>query len=292
MTYTPLSREDAEYLFQRYDAVYAVLDPVVCPDVMELLSACECEHVLLYEGIPPDDLIPLLPRLAQISSSSPLVSTLLGRSGEGWGIFFVPLHSGQDLYSIARHVSRLCNAVSPSGKYAWLRWYEPYVLDILLHNCSNEEHLLFYGDLIAMYVTEDDRNGSFRGYSRPRLDCSMALRLRLTPNLLEALDEGHYQLFKTELFYYCRRHFFPDASLSDNELKEYINEYCECAQQHGLTGMADMTALVELGAGTAWRCLAAPEAKAILAGRPSSPAALLRHLSAMCRKLGLLPRDV
>ena len=207
------------------------------------------------------------------------------------GCFFVPLNRGKDLYGVARHASRLCNAVSPSGKYAWLRWYDPYVLDILLQNCSNEEHALFYGEHVAMYVTENGRSGNFRGYPRPRLDCSAAMRLRLTPGLLEALDAGHYQLFKEELFYHCRRHFFPDASFSDNELKGYIHEYCECAQQHGVTGMADMTALVVLGARTAWRCLSAPEAKALLAERPSSPAALLRHLTTMCRRIGLLPRD-
>ena len=89
-----------------------------------------------------------------------------------------------------------------------------------------------------MHVTKNGRSGNFRGYPRPRLDCSAAMRLRITPGLLEALDEGHYQLFKEELFYHCRRHFFPDTSFSDNELKGYIHEYCECAQQHGVTGMA------------------------------------------------------
>ena len=291
MTYTPLSREDAETLFREYGVVYAVLDPAVCPDVTELLYKHECEYTLLYEGMPPGDLVPLLPRLAQISCPSPMFSTLLEKCGEGWGIFFGTRNREQNFYSVVRLVSRLCNAVSPSGKYAWLRWYEPYVLDILLHNCPNEEQTLFYGELVDMYVAEDGRSGSYRRYSRPELDCAAAQRLRLTPELLEALDEGHYQLFREELFYHCRQHFCPGTSFSDNELKKYINEYCECAQQHGLTGMADMTALVELGARTGWRCLCAPGAKAILAEQHSSPATLLGHLSAWCQKTGLLPQE-
>lgn len=288
MNFDTLTRASFEALWQDTGFVYAVLEPEAWPDLTRTLA--ECEYAIIYEGFPPDTLRACLPRLALVPRDSPLCGALLDAGGNGAGVFLVPTHARADLCAMTHHAARLCNVLMPEGSFAWLRWYEPYVLRAVLQHATEDELALIYGHTVDALVAEIGRTGTYARFTnplRPDRDKQGAKRLLVTPTLLEALDEGHYRLFLDELEHRCHKRFYPHAPVLPEKTRERIEELCELAQWHDLNDMASMSHLVELGLRTRWQCVDVPEARAFLTGDRVSPQDALDRLEAYCREHGL-----
>lgn len=290
MQFDTLTRAAFEELWKRSGFVYAALEPAAWPDLTRSLSMHECEYAIMYEGFPLDNLRAHLPRLALVPWDSSFCGELLDAVGAGAGVFLAPAQKKADLCAMTQHMARLCNVLTPEGDFAWLRWYEPYVLRALLENATEDGLSLMYGETVGAFLAEIGRTGTYARFANPlppdRRKQGVE-RLRVTPVQLEAMNESHYRLFLDELEHRFHENFYPHEPALPEETRERIEELCDLAQWHGLTDMASMARLAELGLRTRWQCVDMPEARAFLTGERVSPQDALDSLETYCRDHGL-----
>ena len=131
--------------------VGAVVNVHRAPAARAWIAASGLEHYFLHEGIPPEDLLDLVPYVVELETENQIQGEMLQLINEDNVIFFRG-RPGQDLASLTAHLVGLRQVKMPDGEYGFLRFHEPYVLDILLSSTSSEQReAIFAGKMEAFY---------------------------------------------------------------------------------------------------------------------------------------------
>jgi hypothetical protein len=133
--------------------VYAVLDGVAIPDLLEKLREYQVSPVCLYRGDLVPDLAKVAPYQVMLERESPFTGWLLQEGwGRHWGIFAI---SRADWRPMREHLCSLIMAYDPDYQPLYFRYYDPRVLRVYLPTCDADELQALFGP-ISRLLCEDE----------------------------------------------------------------------------------------------------------------------------------------
>jgi hypothetical protein len=154
---TPVAGDDTglqAWLRRTELPIYAVLDAARESRVLSSLIASGVDHESLYEGHQGAALSDVAPYLVRVEPGSPLVPELTHGWGRAWGVFVTSRSTTRILRARFRRL--LMVHVGESQKPAYLRFYDPRVLRVLLPIATPRQVSWFFGDgEVQAYVAED-----------------------------------------------------------------------------------------------------------------------------------------
>lgn len=229
----------------------AIVDPCVFPEIDTMLYDNYIEFTLLTTEYPSSDLLPVLPRVFPLGSEVP-VTRIIERFGDGVG-FMLSCKKSWDISAVTAHLSNLCNTVDPGGKPVWVRFYDPYVMNIILNTSSTSLYSSIFGDNIDMFIVEDVLHEQYNIYCKKEEKEKKYECIQFTPEFIERLDKEHYELFLYNLNKYYFTSVVPYlASAQKDEAKIYIKEHVFAAEQLGFQSMGHLFRFLKMAFRHGW----------------------------------------
>lgn len=249
-------------------SLFAVLDPSAWQGLDHELSQQELEFALLYPKAPPSGLLPYLPRVVHLPAGHEFIDKIFAGFGRGRGVL-AACSPDLALPEFTARQAKLCAMKLPDLRTGWLRYYDPYVLRILLESSPAEQLAHFFAGSVEFYLAEHPQEQAWAFFERKDAEIDAVspsgLPLQLSPAQLEALSDGHQALFVYELTQFClNKHF---GAVGDEEraiASRQMPTLVEAAQEAGFTSMLHLRKFAELACLHGWNFYERPEYSAAL----------------------------
>lgn len=215
------------------------------PELKDWLVQRNLEWFYLYKGLPPEEILDMVPAVFVMEADHPFqerLEALLDHES----CIFLKIQPGKDPFAAASHLSGLTQARLPEGKEAWLRFYEPWVLETLLGIADFPMLTKLYGDIVqSFWIPMKYRAACSLHEATEGLPPSSPGFLELSPGHYEKILEAQQEHFVAKLSHRLRQERSPSVEiLQGKNLEEYVEETLDHAVLHGITGRKNMTDFV------------------------------------------------
>lgn len=230
------------------ERLLAIVDGCKAGDlIMPLVHGGRASHPLAT-GSGNEEWYKALPWLFEMEPEDDLLRELLRNYGKGWAIF---LRTEAALEKIAEHFTSLATAVLPNGNSTWFRYYEPCFFRAFAKYSGEDNLKRLYGDKVNVFYAENPRKAIFESFRPPdhgRIAVKPGNYLRLSPEILERLDDARMDELKRILGIRYMRDIPQDALTSESrtEIERNLGELVERAAGHGIKDIKSLSILAEV----------------------------------------------
>lgn len=239
---------------QAGDQLVAFIDPCSFPEIDDLIQKCHTDFIVMAPGFAPGDLLPVLPRIFRLDKDNEIIlEEIIHRFGYGVG-FIISSSRNCDITALAAHFNKLCHFSDSKGQAAWLRFYDPYVLNTLFQNASPYLCNSLFGKNISSFIMEDFLTNQYCCYiADEKSNFDTMPHLTMTDELIEFLDEAHYNLFLYNIHCYYFNTVKPNLTeIQKNKAKSLILTNVFAAEEFGFDSMAHIFRFAKLAFKHGW----------------------------------------
>lgn len=227
----------------------AVIDPVSCPDLFDLIPDLTTPYVMLAGEHPAAGCERVVPYLVSFPQrrDDPLFSLIRNNLGKESGI--VIKFADDDTHDFSRLASH-CNTIPyvkmPDNKMAYLRYYDPHILISYMKIAYPEQLSVFFGDGIVEVFAEDVENRIVRSFQRTTLPKSTEIP-QLDPEQVEFLLQSQYDKFVWILYCEIMSRFYPDVPVASSDVyKQNVYTLVDLSEQNGILTRSGLYEFVSL----------------------------------------------
>ena len=220
--------------------VGALVDLNICPEIVQWAVKDNLQFAVVYDGMPPDSLIPHLPFFVQLTESSGTTEYLLKKTGCRANIFLTASAGVKDktslFFDVVGHLQKLLRVSLYGKRLTWFRFYDPVILTRFMKVASPVQLSSLYGKHIKRFYAENEEADTLVAYNAAPVCADCILPIEISHEQKEFFDEEHFISFAESLTNYIAQFYYEKyPSFEKEEIKRRVDSYIAIARQYGLT---------------------------------------------------------